>query len=231
MKIDMHTHCLPVSSCAHHLPELLPEMFLAKGTDAFVLTNHYAPVDCDKLSSNLTEQAKIYVDTFFRAKAKGDAVGVKVFFGAEIMLINQPNHPEFLLYGISEQDFINSYPLYNCTQKQLFDFCNKKDIVMVQSHPYRTEQGYAPADMRYVHGVEVYNPHLRFDTRYEDSLKLAEQNGKIKTAGSDFHIECQAGLAGMIMPDHINNQFELRDYLKNEKQILFDKNGIIYESK
>lgn len=136
-------------------------MFKSKGIDAIVLTNHYAPADCDKLSSDLKEQAQIYTDTFFRAKAKGDA----------------------------------------------------------------------PANMRYVHGVEVYNPHLRFDARYEDSLKLAEQNGKIKTAGSDFHIECQAGLAGMIIPDYVNNQFELRDYLKSEKQTLFDKNGVIYESK
>ena len=26
MKIDLHTHCLPVSRCAHHERELLPQI-------------------------------------------------------------------------------------------------------------------------------------------------------------------------------------------------------------
>ena len=231
MKIDMHTHCLPVSICAHHFPEIIPEMFISKGIGAIVLTNHCYPVHCNRLSEDLREQAKIYVETFNKLKAKGEEVGLKVFFGVEIKLIQEPNKPEFLLYGISTQDFIESYPLYNYTQKQLFEYCNDKNIIIVQAHPYRTEQGYAPADMRYVHGIEVFNPHFRFDARFNDSLYLAEQNNKLKTAGSDFHTEKQVGLAGMIVPDYINDQFELRDFLKNGKQILFDRDAIIYESK
>ena len=34
MKIDMHTHCLPASHCAHHSPEEIPAIFKAKGIDA-----------------------------------------------------------------------------------------------------------------------------------------------------------------------------------------------------
>lgn len=142
-------------------------------------------------------------------------------------LINEPNKPEFLMYGLSEKDFIDSYPLYNLTQKDLFAFCNNKNVLMVQAHPYRSEQGYQPADMRYVHGVEVYNPHLLFDSRYRESLELAVSNSKIKTSGSDFHIKDQAGLAGMIIPDSISDQFMLRDYLLEGKQVIFDKDGII----
>lgn len=229
MKIDMHTHCRPVSLCAHHQPEQLPQIFLNKGVDAVVLTNHYYPAHCDKLSDDLKEQARIYVETYYRCKAEGEKIGLKVFFGAEIKLMNEPNKPEFLLYGLSEEDFIASYPMYNATQKELFDFCNGKNIVMVQSHPYRTEQGYAPADMRFVHGIEVYNPHLLFDARFEDALKLAHENGKLKTSGSDFHVETQAGLAGMIVPDDIEDQFMLRDHLKTGKCVIFDKDGILLE--
>ena len=83
--------------------------------------------------------------------------------------------------------------------------------------------------MRYVHGIEVYNPHLLFDARFEDALKLAKENGKLKTSGSDFHIVDQAGLAGMYIPDNITDQFMLRDYLKNGECRIFDKNGILYE--
>ena len=112
----------------------------------------------------------------------------------------------------------------------LFDFCNSKNVLMVQAHPYRTEQGYYPADMKYVHGLEVYNPHLLFDPKFEETMELAESNNKIKTAGSDFHIKDQAGLAGMIIPDDITDQFMLRDYLLNGDQVIFSKDGIIYNS-
>ena len=136
MKIDMHTHCLPVSRCAHHQPNELPEIFKKNGIDAIVLTNHCYPNHCDPLSSNLNEQTKIYIDIFNRCKIAGDKIGFKVFFGSEIKLINEPNKPEFLLYGLSEEDFLSSYPLYNASQKELFDFCEQKNIIMVQSHPY-----------------------------------------------------------------------------------------------
>lgn len=229
MKIDMHTHCQRASNCAHHEPELLPDFFRNKGVDAIVLTNHCYPSHCKRLGETLEEQALEYVETYKHCKAKGESIGFKVFFGVELKLVKEPNYPEFLLYGISEEDFISSFPLYYKTQEELFDFCNEKNILMVQSHPYRTEQGYEPADMQYVHGIEVYNPHLLFDARFDDALKLAVDNNKIKTSGSDFHIKDQAGLAGMIVPDYIEDQFMLRDYLKENKAVIFDVNGILFE--
>jgi len=227
MKIDLHTHCKPGSACAHHAPELLPEMFKNKNMDGFVLTNHCYPAHCEKLCDDINGQARAYTDIYRRCREAGEKINIKVFFGTEIKLINEPNRPEFLLYGISEEDFIESFPLYNSTQKELFDFCNEKNILMVQAHPYRTEQGYAPADMQYVHGVEVFNPHLLFPPRIEECVRLANENGKIKTSGSDFHVEQQAGLAGVIVDDTVEDQFMLRDFLRSEKQVIFDKNGIL----
>lgn len=229
MRVDLHVHCRPVSLCAWYEPELLPAILQKAGVDAFVLTNHCYPVHCDPLGATFEEQAREYVKTYHRCRKAGEAIGVKVFFGVELKLIHEPHCPEFLLYGISEEDFLDSYPLYGKTQAEVFAYCNEKDILMVQAHPYRTEQGYAPADMRYVHGIEIYNPHLLFDARFEDALNLAISNGKCKTAGSDFHTEAQAGLAGLIVPDTVTDQFSLRDYLRTEKVQVFDKNGILYE--
>lgn len=227
MRIDMHSHCLPVSKCAWHDPEQLPQFFLEGGIDAIVLTNHCYPYHCETLSPDLAEQARIYVDIYHRVRDKAREVGFRAFFGAEIKLMREPNMPEFLLYGLSEEDFIESYPLYNCTQKELFDFCTEKDILMVQAHPFRVEQGYAPADMRYVHGIEVYNPHPSFDSRISDAIRLARENGKIMTSGSDFHVSGQAGGAGMIIPDTITDQFMLRDFLKTGEPQIFNRNGLI----
>ena len=65
----MHTHCQPASECAHFEPELLPEKFKNAGIDAIVLTNHYYPRHRDRLSDDLKEQARIYVDNYRRCKA------------------------------------------------------------------------------------------------------------------------------------------------------------------
>lgn len=227
MKLDMHTHCLPVSKCARVDADQLPSIVLSEEIDAIVLTNHCYPRHCDSLSDDLMKQAHIYVDVYRRCKAAGEKVGVLVIFGVEVKLINEPHTPEFLLYGISEDEFINSYPLYNLTQKELFDFCNKKDILMVQAHPFRSTQGYEPADMRYLHGLEAYNPHHSGAQYLEACLELAEQNGIIVTAGSDFHTVDQAGSAWMLVSDQIEDQFMLRDHLKKEKAILFGREGCV----
>lgn len=229
MKIDLHTHCLPVSRCAHHQPEELPAMFASAGLGAIVLTNHCYPGHCEPLGDTPGQQARAYVDIFERCKQAGDAIGLRVFFGAEVKLINEPNRPEFLLYGLKTEDFLASYPLWPLTQQELFDYCNRHDILMVQAHPFRQEQGYSPADMRFVHGVEIYNPHPLFPFRFEEGLALADSHGLRKTAGSDFHVVSQAGNAGLIVPDSITDQFMLRDHLRSSKITVFDRKGILYQ--
>lgn len=232
MKIDMHTHCTPASECAHHEPELLPEIFKSAGIDAIVLTNHCFPKHCDRLSDDLKEQARIYVDNYKRCKAAGEKIGFRVFFGVEVKLIYTKGKSEFLLYGISEEDFIESFPLYIKTQKQLFDYCTEKDILMIQAHPYRCRTGMDVAtDLSLMHGIEVYNPHPLNNgvERFNDTLKLAIDNNLLKTAGSDFHINSQQGDAYCIIPDDIEDQFMLRDYIKTGKCTICDRNGVLYE--
>lgn len=228
MKIDLHTHCRPVSCCASLGPEEMAEHFKNNGLDAIVVTNHYHPGHCGAISEDLDVQKNVYAETVRRCREKGKEIGLKVFFGAELKLVREPNEPEFLLYGLSEELFLETYPLYCMSQKELFDFCNEHDILMVQAHPYRTEQGYAPADMNFVHGVEVYNPHFVFETRFEDALALAEKHSLLKTAGSDFHVPEQVGMAYIEVPDDIEDQFALRDFLKKGIIEIYNKEGRVY---
>lgn len=229
MKIDMHTHCLPASRCAHHSPEEIPAIFKGKGMDAIVLTNHCYDFHCDSLSPDLHKQAEIFIDVYQRCKEAGAQIGLKVFFGAEIKLVKEPYQPEFLLYGLSEADFLESFPLYNCSRKELFEYCCAKDILMVQAHPYSNQEEFSEDDLRYIHGIEVYNSHPLRDPRYADTLALALRNDKRMTAGSDFHVASQEGSAGMIIPDEIDDQFALRDYLRAGKVCIFDANGVLFE--
>ena len=47
------------------------------------------------------------------------------------------------------------------------------------------------------------------------------------TSGSDFHVNGQAGAAGMIIPDHIEDQFALRDFLKTAEPKIYTRNGLL----
>lgn len=85
---------------------------------------------------------------------------------------------------------------------------------MIQAHPFRDEQGYSPADPRYMHGIEVLNAHSNFADHFEEAVSFAEKYQLLQTGGCDFHYPHQAGLGGMILPDTIEDQFMLRDYLR-----------------
>ena len=176
--------------------------------------------------------ARIFVENYRRCKAAGDKIDFRVFFGAEVKLINVKGGMEFLLYGISEEDFMDSFPLYTVTQQELFDYCNEKDILMIQAHPYRGLTGMEVAtDLALMHGIEVYNPHPLNNgvERLNDTLQLAIDNNLLKTAGSDFHIKSQQGDAYCIIPDDIEDQFMLRDYIRTGKCTICDRKGVLYE--
>jgi hypothetical protein len=97
VKIETHTHCKPVSVCAHHQPEEFPQMLKDAGIDACVLTNHCYPGHMRNLSDDLKEQAKIYVDVFERAKKAGEEIGFKVFLPADTVQSRSREHKEVSL--------------------------------------------------------------------------------------------------------------------------------------
>ncbi len=225
MKIDTHTHCLEVSRCAEHTPEELPALFKKAGFDAFVLTNHCFPGHLEYFGHDSRVQIKAYIDTYRAAAKAGREIGIKVFFGCEIRLINVEHTPEFLLFGITENEFERSFPLYTLTQRELFDYCNENRLLMYQAHPFRIEQGHHLADLSYMHGLEVYNGHPRFDPRFYQLRAFAKSCGLGMSAGSDFHYAPQAGNCGMLADASVESSEDLRDYMLECQPRLFSRDG------
>lgn len=215
MRWDLHVHSLPVSRCAQFQTEEVPARLKEAGVDNYVLCNHYYPGHLSWLGENLEQQTEAFIDCFNKGAEAAKALGMTAIFGVEVKLINMNPSLEFLLYGITPEHLREYLPLYEYTQKELFEYCEARDILMYQAHPYRTEQGYCPADPAYLHGVEVFNGHFRFNPRYEMCLEFADSNGLAHSAGSDFHDPEDAGLGGIIIDDNcrISDSLELRDYL------------------
>lgn len=225
MKIDTHTHCLEASRCAQVSPERLVQAFQVAGYGAVVLTNHCYPSHLQYFGTDPKDQVAGYLETYRRARDEGRRIGLRVLFGIEVKLIKVEHQPEFLLFGFSEKQFSDSFPLYTRRQEELFDYCHAEDLLMVQTHPFRREQGYQPADPTRMHGVEVWNGHPNFDPRLSACLEMARGHGLRMTAGSDFHILSQAGSCGMLVDPAIETAADLKEYLKACQPPLFDQRG------
>ncbi len=235
IKIDTHCHTYPTSVCSKLSPEQLVNAYVEMGFGAIMLTNHYKKGHIDRIYNDKKSIIEFYLDDYQKVTNAAKHTGLKVFLGAEVQFVSEefyvdedgvkyPANGEMLLFGVSEDFLFKTYNLSDLTQKELFDVCTRNNILMFQSHPYRSEHHCIPLNPKYMHGVEVFNPH--FISRVESCLDFAKSNDLLMCAGSDAHGDVEFGNGGMYIPKDISNQFELRDYLKTGENLIFDTKGI-----
>lgn len=221
MKLDAHVHCRPVSDCSYVEAAEVPELFKNSGVDAFILTNHY-PNFLHVYKNNYKRMAENFISCFNDVKKAADAINIKIFFGVELRLTKVILQPEFQLIGMTPDLLLEYNDLFLYTQEELYDFCNLKDILMIQSHPFRIEQNHKVCDPRFMHGIEVLNGH-RFDPRIKMGVEYAIANNMIMLAGSDMHNKEQAGRVYIDIDDSVDDIFKLRDYLKHNTPSMYFK--------
>lgn len=238
MLIDTHVHSKPISCCSWLPSADIPAMFKAVGFDGFVLSNHFNYEYLIKFGDTYKDQIESYIACYDDAFAAAKEIGVKVLFGVEAKVkekyIDENGEikgfaPEFLMFGLTKEKLRRSPVLYSITQKELFEFANSENILIYQTHPYRIFQGYKPANPKFMHGIEVFNGHPHFDPKVEETLKFATDNNLLMSAGSDMHIEKQAGKAGIIIPDFIETSEDLAEFLLKNKPKKLDKENFILE--
>lgn len=223
MKIEMHAHTLPVSPCARHYPADCVRALEKMGYDAVVVTNHYSRhVWLNVLKGTQAEKMSAYLNAYHECCAAAQTL--KVLLGAEVALQTDSGWAEFLLYGVDEEFLRTAPPLIELTQQELHELCHANGIVVVQAHPFRSEQGHTPWDTRYMDGVEV-NCHPYFLRREEQVRALAEENGLLITAGSDFHGD-GLPIAGIITETDVSDARELADILRARQYKYFFGNVI-----
>ncbi len=228
MKIDLHVHCAPVSGCASIRPEELAEHYKSAGFDGFVLTNHINFWNVEGKNGgplDLGEQQELYISTYERARDAGKKIGLTVIFGAELRLNHPDNGFEYLLYGLSYECFHEMYPGIEWSQKQLFEFCQKNDIVLSQAHPMRYNNGEDTPDRAMLNAIEIYNPGpgrtADLETTGAANWITAKKYDLLPTAGTDLHHIDLHPHCGIITKTDVHDQFELRDILKKREYEVF----------
>ena len=208
MLIDMHAHSLGISACCRAPFETVIQNALDIGIDGIILTNHYQKSYVQ--SGDFKAFAKRYTDEFRLAKAYGDTVGCKVFFGAEITM-ERYNGAHLLLYGI-EDSFIEDNPsLFEFSQEELYRIVKAVGGTIIQAHPYRKTKNLL--NVRYLDGVEINCHPLYGKSDFAEMVKIAKENSLLLTCGGDFHADTYRPKCGVYLPDYLQNGKEIGEYL------------------
>lgn len=215
MLLELHAHSSGISFCANHTPIELVNKIKQEGLNGVVLVNHY--VHWYEKSHNCATYADFvrkYVDEFLSAKAEGDRLGVKVFFGVEV----SPSYNEnahLLIYGIEPEDFLSMEAFYNYSLQELFSLCIANGWAMVQAHPFRYGQDLQ--DLNYLHGLEI-NCNQSYNTDSDKVIPIALSGHVALTCGGDFHRGVRPN-CGTFVPDDVSCNKDLANYLRTTKTI------------
>ena len=209
MLIDLHTHTAGISHCCPISYQTAIDEGRKVGLDGIVITNHYQKYYVT--DGDYATFAKRFTEEFRLAKAYGDSVGFKVFFGAEVTM-DKYSDAHLQLYGITES-FIEDNPML-CfyTMEEMYKAVKSLDhpVAVVQAHPYRKGKSLLP--LEYLDGLEI-NCSPMFLSYFSDMVEIATKNRLILTSGSDYHGETYRPKCGIYLPDTVTDSIGLGKYL------------------
>ncbi len=179
-RIELHAHTTPASRCSEITPKELVETYKGLGYDAINLTNHFV------FSNNLSKEEYIadFLNDFNEAKKYGDALGIKVYLGAEIRFTENAN--DYLVFGVDHKMLEEIYDLLKDGVENFRENYPMPNSVFIQAHPKRNNmQNVAP---ELLDGIEVFNMHPNHNSRVGlTALYAKRKNLSIITAGTDYH--------------------------------------------
>ena len=218
IKIDLHTHALPISKCSKLTCRELIDLKIKQGYGGMVLTDHclfayYSPMP-------YKEYVEEVIQVFNDACEYGKKYDFIVFLGLEVTIQNP--YGDWLLYGVTEEFLRGTPPLSELSQKELYEVCKEANVLMVAAHPFRG--GEFSRELPYMDGVELNC----FPTDYEKRQQVfafGKEKGFLLTCGTDCHGEDERFCGGILIPKSIKNSVELAEYIKTtklEKALVFE---------
>ena len=222
-KVELHAHTYPCSGCGHVLPEDTVELYAQNGADAIVITNHLASHYCAKMGNTPAEIVNTYLDDYYRAKKRGDELGVSVILGVEIRFESE-NENDYLVYGVEPSDIEKMLPYLETGVSDFYrDFKCEKHLVF-QAHPFRKGMVLAPLDS--IDGIESFNAHPNHNGRLGLAARYATDNSLLAIGGSDFHEADYCGVCLMRCKTVPKDSFELVKILRS-RDYFFDMSGTL----
>lgn len=213
-RLELHAHTKPASPCAEIPTEEVLRIFKDDGYDGICITNHLY----DHPEMGTEKYAEFYRAELLNAIELGEKVGIKVYAGAELRFIKENNN-DYLFYGYDPNDLYYICQLLKGTLADFVKTYKTNEMLLLQAHPYRNDMVREYGE--YLDGYEAFNMHPNHNSRVALATRLANEQGKIKTMGTDFH-----------HPNHDNLCATRATYLpKDEKELirLIKSQNLVFE--
>ncbi len=212
---ELHTHTSGVSSCAHHTPEEVVDLYVKNGYTSLVLTNHYTDRNLPRAGETWQERADFYLSDYYKMRdyAKGN---LHILLGMELRFHGNDN--DYLVFGLTES-FVREHPnLFEMEPKTFYPLAKENGLLVVQAHPFRNKMVVQNPD--YLDGIEIYNGHPHHDSRNDIALAWCRKYGKIPTSGTDFHHIGTGTVGGIITEEPVLSMEQLVQILQNRTYTL-----------
>jgi len=216
VRIELHAHTSPASTCGRATPEEMIGAYHAVGYDAVHVTNHFQ-YRTDGTGKN--EYIDRFLDDYYKAEEEGNQLGMRVYLGAEIRFTENVN--DYLVFGVDRNLLEEIYDLLPFGIQNFRKNFSMPKSLFVQAHPRR--DGMEEVDPSLLDGVEIFNMHPNHNSRNGLTSTIVKAQGySIVTAGSDFHHPGKGheGLAALRSAFLPKDSFELASLIKEGAYLL-----------
>ena len=183
---ETHCHNKISSACAGIDAKETVEFYRVNGYTGIFVTDHFvngnAVVNYQKPNASYEEKVEEFIKGYEQIQKAAKGI-LQVFFGIEYSY----KGTDVLAYGLDKKDLLEM-PTEARTNMNIFiEYAREKGALTVQAHPFR-EDSYIDHIRLFpkAEGVEVYNAN-RNELCNRLSEIYANEYGKVKIGGSDFH--------------------------------------------
>ena len=218
-RYDLHVHTFEGSACARTPAAELADFYKSEGYAGIVVSDHFWAGNT-RVPRDLPweEWIERFKDGWRHAKARGDEIGLDVFYAWEYSYAGT----DFLTFGL-DNDWLLEHPdVRRMDVRAYLDLVRASGGYVIHAHPFH-EAGYIPYIRllpHHVDAVEVINAP-KPDFANERAREYARAYGLTMTAGSDCHGAGWQRLAGIETETRLSSMAELIDTLKAGTYSLF----------
>ncbi len=185
-KYETHMHTAEGSACAHSTGAEMADKYKAEGYTGIMITDHFfngnsaVPRDLP-----WNERIELFCKGYENAKARGDEIGLDVFFGFEFTYEGS----DYLVYGLEKQWLKDNECIMGMCLADFLEHVHASGGMVVQAHPFRDyfyirSMHQAP---HLVDGIEVVNSSHTDPVFDERARIFADWYNIPATSGSDAH--------------------------------------------
>ncbi|MCD8328750.1 MAG: PHP domain-containing protein [Ruminococcus sp.] len=187
-KYETHLHTTEASACASASGAEQARHYKELGYDGIIVTDHFFNGNT-AITTFLSWEDRVnkFCKGYENAKAEGNKIGLKVFFGFEYGYYGA----DILTYGVGKDFLLENDNICDISFYQFAERVHKAGGILVHAHPFREADWYIHEIKllpKWIDAVEVYNSGNGKEIYNERAEWYADQFGFVKTAGSDNHV-------------------------------------------